>query len=187
MVLNPASPLTEAVRGAEFGSQHARVIAADIEHVWPALLELRWSDLRFSKPLLVARGFGVAGVLGQTWLQTFGPVSHVVTEPPRCLAFVMIGQPWSPRPGSRPVDSIEQARDFDEPGWLKYGMDWRLTALPEGRTLVETRTLCEPTDASARRRFALYWTLIRLGSGLIRSEALDAIGRDALRRGQQGP
>lgn len=69
------------------------------------------------------------------------------------------------RPQKRDAISIEHVRAFTEPGWLKYGMEWVLHPLDDGRTLVETRTLSEPTDASARRRFTAYWTLIRVGSG----------------------
>jgi hypothetical protein len=49
--------------------------------------------------------------------------------------------------------------------------------LPGGRTFVETATLCEATDAVARRRFAVYWKGIRVFSGLIRRDILAALDR----------
>ncbi|KAB1654520.1 hypothetical protein F8O01_13230 [Pseudoclavibacter chungangensis] len=59
-------------------------------------------------------------------------------------------------------------------------MEWRLHELDEHRTFVETVTLCEPTDERARRRFALYWGVIRIGSGIIRHDRLRAVERRAL-------
>jgi hypothetical protein len=58
-------------------------------------------------------------------------------------------------------------------------MEWVLTALPGDRTLVETATICEATDARAQRRFSVYWTVIRPFSGLIR--------RDIMRRLEHPP
>lgn len=68
-----------------------------------------------------------------------------------------------------------EVRDFQEPGWLKYGMEWTLTEPSGGRTRLETRTLCEPTDRSARLAFGFYWSLIRPGSAAIRREILAAV------------
>jgi len=45
--------------------------------------------------------------------------------------------------------------------------------------LTETRVAVE--DRSARRRFAVYWAVIRFGSGLIRRDLLRAVRRRAER------
>lgn len=47
------------------------------------------------------------------------------------------------------------------------------------RLTTETRVIC--SDPSARRKFLIYWMLIRLGSGLIRRVALRAIRKHAER------
>jgi len=61
---------------------------------------------------------------------------------------------------------------------VKVGIDLRLT--PEwGGTRLSTETRCRATDARSRITFALYWALIRIGSGLIRRETLAAIARRA--------
>lgn len=178
----PDSVLAATLPGTTFGEWHCGVIDADIERVWDALHSVRWSDLRFSQPLLAVRGLaagsaGRGGGLRRGCLETFAPNALVVERPPHETAFVMIGKPWSPVPASRRVDDLRSARAFAEPGWLKYGMEWRLSPLPDGRTFIETCTLCEATDASARRRFTAYWLLIRAGSGLIRRELITAIRR----------
>ncbi len=67
---------------------------------------------------------------------------------------------------------------FNEPGWVKVGIDFRL--IPErGGTRLRTETRCKATDGRARIVFGMYWVLIRAGSGLIRRETLAAVCRRA--------
>lgn len=82
--------------------------------------------------------------------------------------------------GNEDVTGPVAARVFREPRRVTSGMEWRLHELDEHRTFVETVTLCEPTDERARRRFALYWGVIRIGSGIIRHDLLRAVERRAL-------
>ena len=164
---------------AEFGSRHARVVAAGIEATWAALLDLRWSDQRAARWLLRARGFGLARELGRTWIETFTREGALEAEAPRSVTVAMVGRPWSPVPSAVRVRTLGEVRDFTRPGWLKYGLEFALTPLGDGRTLVETRTLCEPTDERARRRFTPYWAVVRLGSGGIRHAMLAALARTA--------
>ncbi len=69
-------------------------------------------------------------------------------------------------------------RAFAEPGWVKVGYDLVLRADGAG-TLLSTETRVEATDARTRVLFGVYWTLIRLGSGLIRRDMLRAVARGA--------
>jgi hypothetical protein len=47
------------------------------------------------------------------------------------------------------------------------------------RLVTETRVGC--TDAGSRRRFRLYWLLVRPFSGVIRKAMLGAVAREATR------
>ncbi len=174
---DPASPLARILPGAPFTEWHTGVVEAPIERVWDALHHLCWSDLRVTKPLLLARGFGAGGLMDEGCLETFWRVAAVEEQPPRDTLFALVGKPWTLRGGSRPTASVAEVMAFGEPGWLKYGMEWRLTPLVGDRTFVETSTLCLPTDARAHRRFAAYWALIRVGSGLIRRDMIAALRR----------
>lgn len=147
-------------------------------------MALRWSDLRLSRPFLLARGFGGAGMLDRRWHETFRTTAVFEERPPDSLRFVTVGRPWSS--ADRSIGSSEEAAAFSEPGWLKYGMDFHLTALPGGWTFVETSTLCEATDAGALRRFRAYWTLIGPFSGLIRRDVLATLGRPRPGRASAG-
>lgn len=173
--------LTETLPGAQFRESHHGIVDAPVEDVWRALHAVRWADLRVARPFLVARGMGLGGGLDRGALATFVPTGAVAQSPPVATMFVIVGKPWSPVPVSRPIADVAEASAFGEPGWLAYGMEWRLTPLPDGRTLVETTTLCRATDQRARRRFGLYWLIIRGPSGLIRRELIAAVRRIATR------
>lgn len=172
-----AGALARTLPAARFGEWHAAVLRARPEAVWRAVHEIRWRELRLTLPLLLLRGFGPA--LDAPCFQTLAARGAQLSDPPRESAFVVVGRPWRLRPGFLPdaPRTMREVRDFAEPGWLKYGMEWRLTPLDAERTLVETATLCEAGDAAARRRFAPYWALIRLPSGLVRRDMLAAIRR----------
>jgi hypothetical protein len=71
--------------------------------------------------------------------------------------------------------ALASFRDFDEPGCVKIGLEFRVE---RGTLMTETRVYA--TDARSRRLFGLYWLCIRGGSGLIRHVWLRAIRRRAL-------
>ncbi len=156
-ILKRGTVLAHTLPGARFSEWQHGVIDVPIDEVWTRLHALRWADLRLTRVFLLARGFGLGGLLEKGCLDTFAPVAVFVENEPVEVAFAMVGQPWSPLPRSRCMRDLAEVAGFEEPGWLKYGMDWRLTALSGSRTLVETTTLCEPTDRGAERRFAAYW------------------------------
>lgn len=169
--------LTRSISEPEFDEHHCRVIEAPAERVWQGLQQLRWVDLGVAQVLMMVRGLGGSGRLSAPCLELFTPVCVRTDEPPLSCSMAMIGRPWSPFPRSRHPHSFDEVAAFTEPGWLKYGMDFTLTPLDGGRTLIETRTLCQPTDAHARRAFGRYWRLIGPFSGLIRMRMLTAIDR----------
>lgn len=172
-----AGTLGRILDRAEFSEWHHTVIDAEPETVWRALHQMRWADLRLTRPLLVLRGFSAGPGMDTGCLDTFRPWGTFRETAPSESTFVVIGKPWSPVPANHHVSDLDAAHQFHEPGWLKYGMQWRLTPVGTSRTLLETTTLCEPTDARARRYFRAYWMVIRLGSSWIRQEMLQAVER----------
>lgn len=172
--------LLEALPRSRFSERHSLDVDAAPEQVWAALTEVRWSDLRITTPLAVIRSLGRTREIGEARLLDQGPVRLLRTDPPWYAAAASIGRPWQVRPEPGPEASdLRDVGEFDEPGWLKYGWDFTIKALPGGGTRITTTTLCEPTDETARRRFWPYWALIRPFSGLIRRDMLHAIGRQA--------
>lgn len=76
----------------------------------------------------------------------------------------------------------EAFRNDDEPGTARAAACFRIEPLRENETRLSTETRVDGIDATAPRRFALYWMLIKPFSGWIRWEVLEGIRRDAVAR-----
>jgi hypothetical protein len=85
-----------------------------------------------------------------------------------------IGRFWSPF-GNKPRP-VEDFRGFEEPGYAKAALNFRVEA-ERGGSRITTETRIAGTDAASTRNFRAYWLLIRLGSGAIRRSWLNAIAR----------
>jgi hypothetical protein len=75
--------------------------------------------------------------------------------------------------------TAEQFKQLVGPGVVKAVMNFYIEHARHDAWLVSTETRVHATDASTRRKFARYWTLIRPGSGFIRRMWLRAIKRRA--------
>lgn len=181
---NTSLELADVLSRAQFASTHARVIGAPPRRVWSALHALTWRELRLTLVLAAVRGLGSVRALDRPVFEPPSPMAPLLEQPPTLVVGGQVGRPWKlrPEPGP-PVASLDRLAAFDEPGWLKFGVEWTLTPIPAGRTLVETTTLAEATDDAARRRFALYWSVIGPFSGLIRRDVLAALARRVGRDG----
>ena len=76
----------------------------------------------------------------------------------------------------------EQFKELAVSGVAKAVMNFRIEDGGGESWLLSTETRVHATDASAQRRFARYWTVIRPGSSFIRRMWLRAIKRRAERR-----
>ena len=98
----------------------------------------------------------------------------------REIALGLIGRFWL-LSGGRVTSTAEEFRHFARPAHAK--VVWTFTVEAEGpaitRLVTETRVQC--LDAASRRRFGLYWLVVRPFSGLIRHAMLRAVAREATR------
>ena len=86
----------------------------------------------------------------------------------------LIGRFWQLDGGLVPIPDADAFARFAEPGTPKLAIAFRATSDPLGTLLTtETRVFCP--DRSSLLKFAPYWMLIRLPSGLIRRRTLRAI------------
>lgn len=92
------------------------------------------------------------------------------------LLIGLAGRFWSLSGGLRAVDG-ETFRTFDEPGSARAAWNFALTSGRDGATLLSTETRVQCTDARARRRFRVYWMVVRPFSGLIRRDMLRELKR----------
>lgn len=156
---------------------HQRLVRADPDAVWQACLSVKMGDLLITRPLMILRGLGRG--MGQD-----GAILD--NMPPRRIAMdpaheILLGLIFPTRGKLRDMaqpDSIAALDAARGPALIRQVVNVRLQAVPGG-TLLSTETRAIANDDDARRRFALYWALIRPASGLIRQDILRAIARQA--------
>ena len=139
--------------------------------------------LRTGPAWLTARLRSVPGSTGSSDCRpSVGPVGFAVVAEAPGEEFVLgiIGRFWMAT-GGLVNASAAQLRAPPPPG-LAQGL-WNFRVEPSGTgTVLSTETRVRCGDAAEQRRFARYWRIIRLGSGLIRGSVLRYIRQCAERR-----
>ncbi len=181
--------LDEFIPEHHFNEVHSIRVPAPPEEVFRAVKEVRIDEIRLFRLLLGLRNASPGMIVGRRKYAelTRRPFLDVATE----RDFVMLGEEagrevvlgitgkfWG---GGRPIRvGPEGFRGFTEPDYAKAAINFRVEAGGGGsRVITETRVVT--TSPSARRKFRLYWILIRPGSGFIRRQWLRAIRRRAVR------
>ena len=166
---------------SHYVTRQARWIAAPPSVVWEELHAVRLSGLPVTVALSAARflpvllsGSGLRQLHDRPFLDAL-PVPLLSSSPPESVVFGGVLQAWRLRGGeAAPELDAEDLQRWIQPGWVKAVMDFRLTPSRGGTELSsETRVLA--TDPTTRRRFALYWRVVRPGSTAIRWEVLTAV------------
>lgn len=179
------SLLDEVLPDWDKRERHSKWVRGGPERVFAALESLRIRDLWLTPALLRARG-GPAGWfrgLGESGdllvLDSIAP-KRMAEDRPRELLLGDIARYAAVTPSRPdvPRGDVEVFRGFAEDGWTKVGMNFLLLPERDG-TRVWTETRVRSTDEATRRTFALYWLGVRLGSGWIRREILNSLGRAA--------
>jgi len=162
--------------------RHAVSVAAPAPAVWAALHRADFAGAWYVRALLMLRGLRRPGRVRRLTLDRLvaGGFMPLGEQPGREIALGLVGRFWLPSGGRMKVAPAE-FRSFAEPGHAK--VVWTFAVEAEGpattRLVTETRVAC--VDAASRRRFRLYWLVVRPFSGLIRKAMLGAIAREATR------
>lgn len=90
----------------------------------------------------------------------------------------LVGRFWTPSGGIVRV-APEEFASFDRPGFAVAAWNFTLRGPAAGPVRLATETRVRLTDASSRRRFRAYWTIVGPFSGLIRHEMLRTVRRAA--------
>ncbi|GGS36308.1 hypothetical protein [Actinokineospora fastidiosa] len=155
----------------QFGEHHDIAFSGSVA----AVERVTWREVPLFRALLFA------GSLGRTRMPADRPFLTQLTAGGFTVlsrsadalvvgAVVRVGDQTGPVPlGDDPAATF---RAVDEPGHYKVAFDFRVQ---DGVLRTETRVLA--TDEDTRRRFRRYWRLIRIPSGLIRTEWLRAARR----------
>ena len=101
---------------------------------------------------------------------------RLAEEPGRELVLGVSGRFWRPVGNLAPFDRESFSRPVS-PGMARAVWNFAVAPTGDGRTILstETRILCG--DAASRRKFRLYWVVVRPFSGLIRIIMLRAVRR----------
>lgn len=187
---------------SERGNRTSVEVAAPPEVVWDAFRETTLEECRITGALLNLRGlpgrilgrgaFSSRPALGEdhppvTLLSNMTDGRFAVLEqvPGEELVLGLVGQFWKVS-GGTDVKLPDGAAflEFNEPGYVKTAVNFRVDATSGGsRLTTETRSIT--TNASARRKFAVYWLAIGWASKLIRRDMLAAVRRRAEARGDR--
>ena len=175
--------------------RHSTVVKVPAEQVYAALRRADLADCRVVRLLLALRVLPAAltgGVRGWAKLRKRMSESIRLREfeeegfavlaetPPKELLIGLVGTLWTLRSGMRAVD----ARSFKESqpaGTARAAWNFAIEPAATGGCRLSTETRVQCADPASRRRFRMYWLLIRPASGLIRRCMLRAIKREAER------
>ena len=183
------SRLDEFASVYQFSEVHRIRIRASASRIYRSIKEVTAPEITLFRALTFIRRLGKPGPDSILHPPNDEPLLEVATrtgfmpladEPEHELVVgtVVI----APRDLKRPA-TPEQFKELAAAGVAKAVMNFRMEPDGEGTWVVSTETRVHATDASARRRFAGYWALIRPGSGFIRRMWLRAIKRRAESRG----
>jgi hypothetical protein len=113
-------------------------------------------------------------------LQAFEQQGFTVLDedPPRELLIGLVGRFWRLRGGLRRIGAKSLVEGVP-PGCARAAWNFRIEPLDRGRNVVVTETRVQCADLKTRRKFGVYWILIRPGSGLIRRCMLRTIKEEA--------
>lgn len=161
-------PLDDFLPQFDVRSRHEVVVRAPPATVYRAVRTLDLGDSRTVRWLFALRGLPTRAITVECLIR-IGFVMLGET-PGRELVLGAVGRFWTPAGGLVRVDPAG-FRAFATAGYAKAV--WNFVVQDQGRGArlgTETRVRC--LDAVSRRRFRLYWALIRPLSAHVRREAL---------------
>jgi hypothetical protein len=162
---------------SDFYERHSILVRATPERAFAAIESADLAGSPVVRMLLTLRGMGRKPK--RTTLRFADSFRVAAEDPPLEIVLGLEGPLWSPRCKPRGADA-EAFRRPVPPNTARAAWNFVVEKVDDAhsRVITETRVLC---SEDARRKFALYWFLIRPGSGLIRRMMLRAIRAEAER------
>jgi len=190
-VATPRTELDQFVPVYQFSEFHSIRITAPKEQVYRALKSVTAEEIALFRTLTWLRRFGRSGPESILNPPPHVPLLNVATrtsflvlaeEPDREIVLgTLVAAPPGWRPSGKPTPDGFRAFfvTTNHPGFALAAMNFRIEDAGPAACTLTTETRVYATDASTRRRFALYWRVIYSGSALIRRMWLRAIARRA--------
>jgi hypothetical protein len=171
-----------------FRERHHIHIAATRGAVWSAVNAVRGDEIALARALFAVRRLP-ARLLGTAPPK---PASRPILEEMLKGGFTLlardlerevvlgaVGRFWTIAPCPLQIADLADFR-APHPGCAHAAMDMRILDAPRGGVTLTTETRILVPERGARVRFALYWSLVRGGSALLRRTWLHAIRRRAV-------
>lgn len=171
----------------QFSERHQMVVKAPAAVVRRAAEEWRPDESLLWRALLRLRGLGrPAGTLRE-WGEGTGFLRLAETDEE--IVYGQAGRFWELRERSalESPRTAEDFRAFSDPRSAVAVFNLHGEPLAPDRTLLSTETRVNALSPQARRRFRLYWLLIRPFSGLLRRAMLRGIAARALAASRSAP
>jgi hypothetical protein len=102
------------------------------------------------------------------------------SDPPREVAFGVIGRFWGGETSWEQIDAAEFA-SYTEPGRARIASNFSFRPYGEERTLITYETRTQATDLASRRGFLRYWRVASPLIGIVLRSMLRVIARNAER------
>ncbi|MBI1886725.1 MAG: hypothetical protein HYS09_10515 [Chloroflexi bacterium] len=165
----------------DFHERHATVVRAPADAVRRSAEEWRPADSFLWRLLFRLRGLGSPGGTLREWAEASGFLCLADTAGE--LVYGQAGRFWAfdEREALVSPRTAEEFRRLDDPRYAIAAMNVRFEPLSPDRTRLYTETRVRALGPAARRRFRLYWLLIRPFSGLLRRAMLGGIEARAVR------
>lgn len=162
-----------------FRSHHETVVAAPKALVRRAADEWQPAESLLWRLLLLGRGLGSPRGTLRQWAEANGFLCLADTDDE--VVYAQAGRFWSLNERAALVSprTAEELLQLDDPRAAVAAMSVRLEALGQDRTRLSTETRVHALGPQARRRFRIYWLIIRPFSGLLRRSMLAGIKKRA--------
>jgi hypothetical protein len=157
----------------DFNEVHSIEVDADEKSIFRAIMDLDTRRSPLIRILLRLRGMDTNAVAGYQNLTRMGFTVLELDSFREGIAG-LVGQFWKPSGNIQTVTANEFC-SFGRDGFLKATWNFRIIKGQNGTNMVETETRIRCLGASAKRRFRIYWFLIKPFSGIIRNEMLKII------------
>ena len=158
----------------DFSERHETKIRASAGRVFEAVGATDFNESWIIWGLTTLRGLGFGRASKKLTLRdAFDDFTVLSEKPNEEILLGLAGKFWTPFGDLQKVNA-GNFKQFDKAGFAKAVWNFSLSER-EGETTLKTETRIRCLDEDSRQSFALYWTLIKPFSGLIREEMLRLI------------
>lgn len=165
----------------DFSERHETRIRASVKKVYAAIDSTDFNESWIIWGLLTMRGLGFGNTSKNLTLREAFDNFEVLSEKAgEEILLGLAGKFWTLTGGLQKVNA-GNFKQFNKPGFAKAAWNFSVSE-SNGETLLKTETRIQCLDEDSRQSFALYWTLIKPFSGLIREEMLRLIKEKAERK-----